>query len=393
LQGLGAAAVMPIALTVVGDIYTPSERARIQGYISSTFGISSIIGPALGGFIVTYWTWPWVFYLNVPIGLASLALLYAFHREPPRAASRRLDWVGAALLITGTSALIVLLSAAGGGGHAPGVGLSAPVQIGLVVVTAATLLAFIAWERRVPGPLLPLELLRRPLLATANGGALLAGVLIMGLTSVVPTLVQGVLERSPTVAGFSLAAMSIGWPLASSVSGFIMLRSGYRRTAQLGGLFIIAGGLVLVSVGAGSEPLQVAAGSALTGVGLGLTTTTYLIALQSSVPYQERGLVTGVHAFARQLGQALGAAVLGGLLTQRLARYLAERGFDTATGLEAVNRLLDPQQAATLAPPLAEALRAGLAVAVRQTFLAVVLIAVAVFIISHFLPAHGPRDR
>lgn len=387
IQGLGAAAVMPIALTIVGDIYTPTERARVQGYLSSVFGISAILGPAVGGFIVTYWTWPWIFYINIPIGIVSLIMLWIFHREPARQDKPQLDLVGAALLVSGISILVVLLS-----DQSIGSDWLRPV---LWLVAFSLLLIFTWWEKQVPEPLLPLALMARPLMIAANVGALLAGMLIMSVTSIVPTTVQGVLEQSPTVAGFTLAAMSIGWPVAASLAGYIMLRIGYRRTAALGGVFCLAGSLALATISAQSVPLRVAAGTIMVGIGMGLTTTTYLISIQSSVDYRSRGVATASHAFARQLGQSLGAALLGGLLTQRLIRYLELHQVpDAATfGLDAVNRLLDPAGLNDLSPQLAAVLRSGLEVAVRDTYLAVAAFAAVIFFIALFLPAYGPRDE
>src|SRR5690606_26994755 len=316
LQGLGAGAIFPLAMTIVGDIYSPVERARIQGYLSSVWGISSIIGPALGGVLVSTLGWPWVFYVNLPIGVISVGMLLAFHREPPRRQDARLDLVGAALLIVGVTSLIVLLTQRGTFALASGPGIV------LLILAAAGLTAFVYWERRAPEPLLPLELVARPLIATANTGAFLAGMLVIALSSLVPMFVQGVLGRSPTVAGFSLAAMSIGWPLAATASGRLLLRIGYRRTAALGALFGVAGATTLVTAGPGASPLWVAAGTALSGAGFGMTTTPYVIAIQSAVPYEERGITTATHAFGRQLGQAVGAAVAGGFLTSRLVAHL-----------------------------------------------------------------------
>lgn len=386
VQGLGAAAVMPIAMTIIGDIYSPTERARVQGYLSSVFGISAILGPVVGGFIVSYWTWPWVFYINVPLGVLSLILLWRFHREPAPAEAPRLDVPGAVLLVAGTSALVILLSAGE---------VAAWLRALLLGTTIAALAGFVWWEQRANEPLLPLDLLQRRALAAANVATLLAGMVIIGPTTVVPTLVQGVLGESPTVAGFSLTAMSIGWPLASSVSGFIMLRFGYRRTAQAGSLLILMGSLVLSSVGAGSSPLHVAAGAAVIGAGLGLATTTYLISIQTSVDYTMRGIATASNAFARQLGQALGASILGGLLIGRLSRFLAA---DRAPGGEAIdigviNRLLDPAGLFDLSPELLDVIRTGLEAAARGTFWAMAATGALIFIVSSLLPAYGPQSQ
>ncbi|HEX6988987.1 MAG TPA: MFS transporter, partial [Bacillota bacterium] len=177
LQGLGAGAIFPIAMTIVGDIYSPVERARIQGYLSSVWGISSVVGPALGGVLVSTLGWPWVFFVNLPIGVLSVAMLLAFHREPPRRRGARLDLIGAALLVVAVTSLIVMLTQRGT------LDLTAGPGAVLVALTVGGLVSFVYWERRAPEPLLPLRLITRPLIAAANAGALLAGVLVIALSS------------------------------------------------------------------------------------------------------------------------------------------------------------------------------------------------------------------
>jgi len=388
IQGLGAGAIFPMAMTIVGDIYTPVERARIQGYLSSVWGISSVIGPALGGVLVSTLGWPWVFYVNLPIGVVSVAMLLAFHREPPRRRGARLDLAGAALLVLGVTSLIVLLT------QRQTVALTSGPGLVLAALAVAGLAAFIYWERRAPEPLLPLELITRPLIAAANTGAALAGVLVIALSSLVPLFVQGVLGRSPTVAGFSLAAMSIGWPLAATASGHLILRTGYRRTAALGALFGVAGAGVLLTAGTGTSPFWVALGTALSGAGFGLTTTPYVIAIQSAVPYQERGVTTASHAFARQLGQAVGAAVVGGFLTSRLVAHLQAADVPGAgeVGVDAVNQLL-AEGTAVLPAGVQGALLSSLDAAIHDTLLGVLVLSAAVLLVARRLPPDGPTDE
>ena len=383
LQGLGAGAVQPITMTIVGDLYRLEERARIQGYLSSVWGVSAVVGPAAGGLLVQYAGWPWVFYINLPIGLLACTGLALFLHEPPRHGRVAIDLAGSFWMVVAVSALLVQLVE--GGSAWPWASWTTAALL------ATALLAgwmFVRQEGRAPEPILPLELLGRPIIRAGNLGGLVGGIILIGLSSTIPTFVQGVLGRSPVVAGFAVATLSIGWPLASTLSGRLMLRWGFRGTAVTGSLFGILGTLVLWLAGPGSSPLQVAAGCFLVGVSMGLAMTTYIVSIQESVPRHERGVATGSQAFARMLGSALGAALLGGVINTRLEGALLAAGHpDLARlGADAGNWLLDPQRRATLDPAALEALRHALAGAFRAAMTVVLGLAVLVLPITRTLP-------
>lgn len=383
LQGLGAAAIFPTTLTIVGDLYEPAERARIQGFLSSVWAVAAITGPAAGGLIVAHAGWPWVFYVNIPLGLLATAGIAAFHREPPREGRVGLDLTGAALLTAGVAAISLALAE---GGIAQ---LGRPALLG---IGGACLAAFAVWERRVRDPILSPALLARREVATTLAGSILAGMILIGLSSLVPTYVQGVLGGSPTLAGFSLSAMSIGWPLASTTAGFAMLRFGYRRVAQAGALAGTLGAVTLLALAPRLGVPGLVLATFLSGAGLGLTTTTYLIALQAAVAYRERGAATATNIFGRQLGQTLGAAAYGGLLTAGVSRRLAGApgGEAARRGLEVLNELLAPGRAAD--PGTASLIREALAAGMREAFTALLLTALLVSLVTSWLPAERPRS-
>jgi MFS family permease len=212
IQGLGAGAVQPIGMTIVGDIYTVAERAKVQGYIASVWGIASFVGPTLGGVFSDYLSWRWIFFVNVPLGIAAAwVLVRRFQENVGRTAKHQIDYAGAVLLAIGGSMLLLGLLE-GGVIWA----WDSDVSIAILAAAAVLLTAFVLVERRAAEPILPLWVLRMRVLNSANAAALLIGVLMIGLSTYVPLFAQGVLGTSALVAGFALAAMTLGWPIAAS---------------------------------------------------------------------------------------------------------------------------------------------------------------------------------
>jgi MFS family permease len=309
LQGLGAGAVQPMSITIVGDIYTLAERARVQGYIASVWGLASVVGPTLGGLFSEYLAWQWIFYVNVPLGLIAATLLIRRFHETVERRSHRIDWLGGGLLTAGLS-LVILATLEGGNAWAWG----APQSLGAYGLGLVLLLAFAAVERRAAEPVLPTWVLSRRLLATTAGVAVGVGMLLMGVTTYVPTFLEAMVGATPLVSGLTLAALTLGWPLSASQVGRVYLRLGFRRTVMIGSSTVITASVTLALVSA--SPSVVLTGVACFGLGLGLgfVAAPALIAAQSSVDWGERGVVTGTNMFARSIGSAVGVAGLGALV-------------------------------------------------------------------------------
>ncbi len=308
IQGLGAGAVQPISMTIAGDIYTVAERARVQGYMASVWAISAVIGPTLGGVFSEYVSWRWIFFVNIPLCvLAGVILLRNYHEKIERK-PHRIDYLGALLLTVGCTLLILGLLEGG----QQWAWNSAP---SIVVLTLGPLmiLAFALVELRVAEPILPLWVLGRRLLAAANGTSLLVGAVVLGLTSYVPTYVQTALGTGPLTAGFALATLTVGWPVAASLSGRVYLRIGFRNTALIGTVVTLAGVGMTTTLGASSSVWHVAVYCFVVGLGLGFVASPSLIAAQSSVGWAERGVVTGTNMFARSVGSAVGVALFGAI--------------------------------------------------------------------------------
>lgn len=307
VQGLGAGAVQPMAITIAGDIYSVAERAAAQGYIASVWAISSVVGPTLGGIFSEFGLWRWIFFVNVPLCLLAGVLILRNFRESVEHRKSRVDYLGAVLLTSGMT-LVLLGILEGGQAWA----WRSPASIGVFAGGAALLVAFALAERRAAEPILPMWVFSRRLLATTTFLALGIGVMLIGLTSYVPTYLENALGVSPLVAGLALAALTLGWPLSASLSGrWFYLRLGFRPTVLIGLGLVVVGTGALALLAHRPSVAMVAVTCFVTGLGMGLVATPSLIAAQASVEWHERGVATGTNMFARSLGSAVGAAVLG----------------------------------------------------------------------------------
>jgi EmrB/QacA subfamily drug resistance transporter len=308
VQGLGAGAVQPMAVTIAGDIYSVAERARVQGYLASVWAISSVAGPTLGGVFSEFVSWRWIFFVNIPLCLVAGWMLVTRFHETIEKRAHRLDISGAVLLTVGLS-LVILAVLEGGQAWA---WASVP-SVGAFVLGGALLAVFVLVERRAAEPILPLWVFSRRLLITTTAISLGVGAILIGLTSYVPTFLEGVAGASPLLAGLALAALTIGWPISASLSGRLYLRIGFRATVLIGMAFAVLGATSLLLIYADAHIVLVAASCFLVGLGLGLVATPSLIAAQSSVPWNERGVVTGTNLFSRSMGSAIGVAVFGAI--------------------------------------------------------------------------------
>ncbi|MFI2566320.1 MFS transporter [Paenarthrobacter sp. NPDC018779] len=306
LQGLGAGAVQPVSITIAGDIYTLAERAKVQGYLASVWAISSVVGPTLGGVFASLGIWRWIFLINIPLCLlAGWMLARTFHEDVKRT-THRIDYLGAVLLTTALS-LLILGALEGGQAWA----WNSPVSIAVFAVGAVLLAAFLVVERKAAEPVLPPWVVSRRLLSTTAMIAFGIGAVMLGLTSYVPTFLEGALQTSPLLAGLALAALTLGWPISASQAGRFYLRIGFRRTALIGISITVVGTGILALTASAPSVLLVAASCFVVGLGLGLVATPTLIAAQSSVEWNERGVVTGTNLFARSIGSSIGVAVFG----------------------------------------------------------------------------------
>jgi EmrB/QacA subfamily drug resistance transporter len=337
IQGLGAGAVQPVAITIVGDIFELEARARVQGLFGAVWGISAVVGPAAGGFITDLISWRWVFYVNVPFGIIAAFLLAATLTESFERRERKVDYLGTALLTCGLVA--ILLALLGGGGATE---LSA-VTIGLFFGGMAVLALFVLVERRAEDPVVPLDLLSERIIAVSALGNVAMGGVLLGVSVYVPLFVQGALGGTAITAGAAVASLSIGWPVGSFVGGRLLLLTGYRTTLLLGSALIALGSALCVPMDSGTSLSYVVLAVVVIGLGLGFSSTSYLVSVQNAVPWRRRGVATSSVVFFRTVGGSIGVAVMGAFLNASLGeRYRA--AVDRAAGADAgLGRLLsDP---------------------------------------------------
>jgi EmrB/QacA subfamily drug resistance transporter len=324
VQGLGAGAAAPMAMTIVGDLYSVEERALVQGYIASVWAIASVVGPALGGVFSQFASWRWIFLVNIPLCLvAGWALVRSYHENVERR-RHRIDVAGAALLTVGLTAVILALLE---GGNAWA--WTSWQSLLSFAVGAACLGVFPLVERRAAEPVLDLSILGRPLILTTTLVSLGVGGLLIGITSFVPTYLENALHVAPLVSGAAVAALTLGWPLAAAQAGRMYLRYGYRTTVLIGSGIALAGTVALAASGPWPNPWTVGAVSFVTGFGLGWTAAPSLIAAQASVDWNERGVVTGVNVFARSAGSAVGVAIFGAIANNIIAAGRGEHDYAT----------------------------------------------------------------
>lgn len=382
IQGIGAGAVMPIATTIVGDIYTGDERAHIQGYLSSVWGISAIMGPAVGGLLVEYASWRWVFWVSIPLGLLSLAGVWLFLDEKLEKRKPKIDYTGA-LLMTATISSLMFVLVEGGVRYS----WSSPVILSVILIAASALVLFLIHEKRASEPMVPLDIWRQKPILIANLVTFTTGVMLIGISSFLPAYVQGVMEESATIAGFTLTTMSIGWPIASTLTGMLMPKIGYRATSVLGGIFLILGGSLFVVIVPEAGPLGAALASFCFGAGMGLTSTSFIVLIQGSVDWKQRGITTASNMFMRNLGNTVGAAALGGILNTQILRFFSEKGtVASELTLDSTNQLLTEEQRSDLTTPIKEVLQQGLSFSLHSVYLAVLVFGLISFVLVLFLP-------
>jgi EmrB/QacA subfamily drug resistance transporter len=321
VQGVGAGLIMANSFTIIGDLFPPAERGKYQGLFSGVFGLSSILGPFIGGFLTDNISWRWVFYVNIPIGLVALPALYvglpAVRRDGLR---RRVDYPGALALAAATVPLLLACVWVGERRYT----LDAPVTLGLLGVALAMAGLFLLVERRAAEPILPLDLFRNRVFALGTLIVFITGLAMFGVISFVPLFVQGALGKSATRSGSVTMPMTLAMVATSIVAGQLVARTGRYKWQGVAGTACVTLGIYLLSrMTAATSAWAVSRNMVLVGLGMGMSMPVFNVAMQNAVPYRLLGVATAASQFFRQIGGTLGVAILGAALTARLHGEIA----------------------------------------------------------------------
>ncbi|MDE5413758.1 MDR family MFS transporter [Alkalihalobacterium chitinilyticum] len=383
IQGLGAGAVQPIATTIVGDIYTKEERASIQGYLASIWGISSILGPVLGGVFVQYLHWSWIFWMNIPFGILAVLLVVLFLKENVEKTRPAVDYFGALLILISVGSLMMVLIQGG----VQWDWLSLPVLL-CISLFGISFIAFIYQEKRAQEPIMSMDIWGTPLIVIANIASFASGALLLAVSSFLPTYVQGVMNQPAMIAGFTLTMISIGWPISSTIAGKLLLKIGYRKAALIGGFALVLGSTFYLTLSIVHHPVWAGLGSFFIGVGMGFSTTTFIVSIQSHVDWKKRGVATASNMFMRTLGGAVGVALLGGILNSKLKSQLegVVGTIDYEIDMDIVNIILSPEQRKVLTEQEVVFIQEALSQALSYVYWGIFIFALISLTLIFFLP-------
>ncbi|HEY1996670.1 MDR family MFS transporter [Paraburkholderia sp.] len=372
IQGVGAGAIQPVTLTIVGDLYPARERGKIQGYLASVWAIAAVIGPMAGGLLIRDLSWAWIFWINVPIGIASAAGFIAFLHEHEHHARPSIDLAGATLFTISIGALMMGLTDAGSSSNA-----LVLFEFALFVVSGVL---FVLQERRAADPMISFALWGHRPIAACNAATVLSGMALMGLTSFLPMYVQGVLGRSPVVAGLALTMIMVGWPSGATFAARSFHRFGLRRTLIGGSVFLPLGAIFFATLNPDSSPAFAGVGSLVMGLGMGIVSVSSLILIQEIVKPSERGSATASNLFSRNLGSTLGAAMFGAVLNYGLAH---SSGIAAVTA-DQLRQILDSASGSTAG---SAAVRLALHQSLHLTFVSILVICAFAVVSVILVPA------
>jgi EmrB/QacA subfamily drug resistance transporter len=384
VQGIGAGGLIALAMAIVGDIVSPRQRGRYQGYFGAVFAFASIMGPLAGGLFTENLSWRWVFYINLPIGAVALAVTSIVLRLPFHRTEHRIDWAGTGLLVGGVGSL--LLVTVWGGSQYP---WSSPEIIGLLVVGVVLIVTLLLWERRASEPLLPLRLFRNDIFTVSSGLSFLQAMAMFGAIVYVPFYLQLADHVTPTISGLLLTPMMAGMLVMSIVSGRLVTRYGrYRIFPIVGTILMTVGMVLLTALGAHTSDLRLSVDLVLLGAGMGLAMQNTVLATQNAVEVRDMGTSTSLLTFFRSLGGVFGTALFGAIFVNRLNVWLAKlmpAGARAHVSANAGGFNVPPQVIWKLPAPVRDAITGAFVHAIDTVFWVAVPFSVLSMILAWFL--------
>ncbi|MER6695557.1 MFS transporter [Streptomyces fimicarius] len=383
LQGLGGGGLMVLSMAIVGDLVTPRERGKYQGLFGAVFGVTSVLGPLLGGFFTEHLSWRWVFYINLPIGVVALVVIAAVLHIPVRREKHTIDYLGT-FLIASVATALVLVASLGGTTWA----WSSPQIIALAVLAVVLLVAFIAVERRAVEPVLPLKLFRIRTFSLVAVISFVIGFAMFGAMTYLPTFLQVVHDITPTMSGVHMLPMVFGLLITSTASGQIVSRTGRWKVFPLAGTALTAVGLLLLhNLDENSSTWLMSAYFFVFGAGLGLVMQVLVLVAQNSVSYQDLGVATSGATFFRSIGSAFGVAIFGTIFANRLTGQLTDAlaGQSLPSGVDAGRLAADPRAIGQLPADLRPGVLGAYSTSITDVFLYAVPVVLLAFVLAWFL--------